>query len=358
MDASRGPEITICFMIKLTNVPNWARARARACSAALGGRGKMDKNIKWWSMYICLIVSFILQVHCMDLHGSFISSSKFSVNGSRPVNEPFSLHHNLYHLPSFSYCFPHYISRALVLGHGFANGRKETRDTHYDPKLRMKDQICSSWFAPVGSASDYPLFSKWVIYGELACNRSCPHLSNEISPLYSLWAMFIGLYITNYVIERSTGYVNSLSITLMKARTALPTSTSFAHPSRRRSDSYSLSGRNVGPSSWSHLLPVAPVPVSDVSFRSPPRCRSISCSLSGRNVGPSSWSSLLPVAPFPLATLRFGLFIPSGHANGSDSFSRALRGLRFHLRGLRFHLWEANQSEASRLQSRGQAVPR
>ncbi|OAY84796.1 hypothetical protein ACMD2_20866, partial [Ananas comosus] len=37
----------------------------------------------------------------------------------------------------------------------------------------------------------------------------------------------------------------------------------------RRSDSCSLSGRNVGPSSWSHLLPVTPIPVSDASFRSP-----------------------------------------------------------------------------------------
>lgn len=31
----------------------------------------------------------------------------------------------------------------------------------------LKDQVCSSWFAPVGSASDYPLLSKWVIYGEV-----------------------------------------------------------------------------------------------------------------------------------------------------------------------------------------------
>ncbi|OAY64491.1 hypothetical protein ACMD2_26853 [Ananas comosus] len=92
---------------------------------------------------------------------------------------------------------------------------------------------------------------------------------------------------------------------------------SFARPSRCRSDSCSLSGRNVGPSSWLGLLPVAPVPVSDASFRSPPRCCSDSYSLFGRNVGPSSWSVLFPVAPFPLATLRFGLFIPSGHENVS-----------------------------------------
>lgn len=98
----------------------------------------------------------------------------------------------------------------------------------------LKDQVCSSWFAPVGSASDYPLLSKWVIYGEvpleailsfimsvssrffchlslffllsqLACTGSCPGSSDEISPIYSLWATFIGLYIANYVVERSSG---------------------------------------------------------------------------------------------------------------------------------------------------------
>jgi hypothetical protein len=33
---------------------------------------------------------------------------------------------------------------------------------------KFKEQICSSWFAPVGSASDYPLLSKWAIYGEVS----------------------------------------------------------------------------------------------------------------------------------------------------------------------------------------------
>ncbi|KAE8729191.1 Calcineurin-like metallo-phosphoesterase superfamily protein isoform 2 [Hibiscus syriacus] len=69
----------------------------------------------------------------------------------------------------------------------------------------LKDQVCSSWFAPVGSASDYPLLSKWVIYGEIACSSSCPGPSDEISPIYSLWATFISLYIVHYVVERSTG---------------------------------------------------------------------------------------------------------------------------------------------------------
>ncbi|KAF9622475.1 hypothetical protein IFM89_031879 [Coptis chinensis] len=71
---------------------------------------------------------------------------------------------------------------------------------------KLKDQVCSSWFAPVGSASDYPFLSKWVIYGELACSGSCEGQSNEISPIYSLWATFIGLYIANYVVARSTGW--------------------------------------------------------------------------------------------------------------------------------------------------------
>ncbi|PSS19760.1 Palmitoyltransferase [Actinidia chinensis var. chinensis] len=91
----------------------------------------------------------------------------------------------------------------------FSFWKKEEQKTWLAKFLRMnefKDEICSSWFAPVGSASDYPLLSKWVIYGELACNGSCPGSSDEISPIYSLWATFIGLYIANYVVERSTGW--------------------------------------------------------------------------------------------------------------------------------------------------------
>ncbi|XBH72304.1 uncharacterized protein [Aegilops tauschii subsp. strangulata] len=59
------------------------------------------------------------------------------------------------------------------------------------PMHKLKGQICSSWFAPVGSASDYPLLWKWAIYGELASNGS--EHSNIISPVYSLWVTFIGL---------------------------------------------------------------------------------------------------------------------------------------------------------------------
>jgi hypothetical protein len=42
---------------------------------------------------------------------------------------------------------------------------------------------------------------------QLVCSGSCAGPSDEISPLYSLWATFIGLYIANFVVERSTGYV-------------------------------------------------------------------------------------------------------------------------------------------------------
>lgn len=48
--------------------------------------------------------------------------------------------------------------------------KKQDTNSWISKFIRMnefKDQICSSWFAPVGTASDYPLFSKWVIYGEV-----------------------------------------------------------------------------------------------------------------------------------------------------------------------------------------------
>lgn len=52
----------------------------------------------------------------------------------------------------------------------FSFWKKEERNTWLAKFLHvyeLKDQVCSSWFAPVGSASDYPLLSKWVIYGEV-----------------------------------------------------------------------------------------------------------------------------------------------------------------------------------------------
>ncbi|CAM6089158.1 unnamed protein product [Calypogeia fissa] len=71
---------------------------------------------------------------------------------------------------------------------------------------QAKEQVCNNWLGPVGSARDYPVFSKWVLYGEMVCNENCVESSDNISPVYSLWATFIGLYVANYVVERSTGW--------------------------------------------------------------------------------------------------------------------------------------------------------
>lgn len=70
-----------------------------------------------------------------------------------------------------------------------------------------KEQMCTEWLGPVGTAADYPVFSKWALYGERVCNDACVGGPTDIiSPVYSLWATFIGLYIANYVVERSTGW--------------------------------------------------------------------------------------------------------------------------------------------------------
>ncbi|XP_016468419.2 uncharacterized protein LOC107790962 [Nicotiana tabacum] len=99
----------------------------------------------------------------------------------------------------------------------FSLWNKRDGNTWLAKFIRMnefKDQVCKSWFAPVGSASDYPFLSKWVIYGELTCGGSCAESSDEISPIYSLWATFIGLYMANYVVERSSGWALSRPLSL------------------------------------------------------------------------------------------------------------------------------------------------
>ncbi|KAI3726692.1 hypothetical protein L1987_66492 [Smallanthus sonchifolius] len=75
-------------------------------------------------------------------------------------------------------------------------GRRPNILTILQNCTEFKDEECISWFA-IGSARDYPLLSKWVIYGES---------SDEISPIYLLWATFIGLYCANFVVERSSGW--------------------------------------------------------------------------------------------------------------------------------------------------------
>ncbi|KAL6493243.1 hypothetical protein OROGR_033002 [Orobanche gracilis] len=240
---------------------------------------KLDSNIKWWSMYACLLGFF------------YFFSSPFIGKTIKPSYSNFSrwyiawiLVAALYHLPSFqsmgvdmrmnlSLFLTIYISSILFLlvfhivfiglwyiglvarvagrrpailtilqncavisvaccvfyshcgnraimrektferrhSGWFTLWNKEERNSWLAKFVRMnefKDQVCSSWFAPVGSANDYPFLSKWVIYGELTCSAgsSCAESPAEISPIYSLWATFIGLYMANYVVERSTGW--------------------------------------------------------------------------------------------------------------------------------------------------------
>ncbi|XP_044475287.1 uncharacterized protein LOC123203157 [Mangifera indica] len=234
---------------------------------------KLDNNIKWWSMYACLLGFF------------YFFSSPFIGKTIKPSYSNFSrwyiawiLVAALYHLPSFLsmgvdlrmnlsmfltiflssilfllvfhiiflglwylglvsrvagkrpeiltilqncavisiFCcvfYSHCGNRAMLRQrplerrYWFSFWKKEERNTLLAKFLRMnelKNQVCLSWFAPVGSASDYPLLSKWVLYGKLGSDNEGS--SDEISPIYSLWATFIGLYIANYVVERSTGW--------------------------------------------------------------------------------------------------------------------------------------------------------
>ncbi|KAL3505208.1 hypothetical protein ACH5RR_035049 [Cinchona calisaya] len=247
---------------------------------------KLDTNIKWWSMYGCLLGFF------------YFFSSPFIGKTIKPSYSNFSrwyiawiLVASLYHLPSFqsmgvdlrmnlSLFLTIFVSSILFLlvfhiiflglwyvglvarvagkrpeiltifqncavlsiaccvfyshcgnktlltkksferrsSGWFTLWNKEERNTWLAKFVRMnefKNEICSSWFAPVGSASDYPLLSKWVIYGESNCsNGSCAGSPGDISPIYSLWATFIGLYIANYVVERSTGWALSHPMSL------------------------------------------------------------------------------------------------------------------------------------------------
>ncbi|KAF3948021.1 hypothetical protein CMV_025929 [Castanea mollissima] len=80
----------------------------------------------------------------------------------------------------------------------------------------LKDKVCSSWLAPVESASEYyyQLFCMLDNYGrihyfycKLPSSESPESSSDKISLVYSSWATFIGLYIANYVAERSLGPV-------------------------------------------------------------------------------------------------------------------------------------------------------
>ncbi|KAH6755702.1 Calcineurin-like metallo-phosphoesterase superfamily protein [Perilla frutescens var. hirtella] len=237
---------------------------------------KLDSNVKWWSMYACLLGFF------------YFFSSPFIGKTIKPSYSNFSrwyivwiLVAALYHLPSFQsmgvdmrmnlslfltiyvtsilfllvfHCifiglwysglvaqggqpavltilqnctvisiaccvfYSHCGNLAIIKGKAFERrhwswwtlwSKEEGKSwlAKFVGVNEFKYQVCNSWFAPVGTASDYPLLSKWVIYGELTCSGgSCAESPDEISPIYSLWATFMGLYIANYVVERSTGW--------------------------------------------------------------------------------------------------------------------------------------------------------
>lgn len=74
----------------------------------------------------------------------------------------------------YSHCGNLAVAREKTFGRRnsswFSFWNKEERSTWLTKLVGMtelKDQVCKSWFAPVGSASDYPFLSKWVIYGEV-----------------------------------------------------------------------------------------------------------------------------------------------------------------------------------------------
>ncbi|KAK6160731.1 hypothetical protein DH2020_004112 [Rehmannia glutinosa] len=209
---------------------------------------KLDSNIKWWSMYIAWIlvaalyhlpsfqsmgvdmrmnlslfltiyvssILFLLVFHIVFI-GLWYIGLVARVAGRRPAILTILQNCAVISVACcvfYSHCGNRAIMREKTLERRYSGWftlwNKEERNSWLAKFVRMnefKDQVCSSWFAPVGSANDYPFLSKWVIYGELTCsNGSCAESPAEISPIYSLWATFIGLYMANYVVERSTGW--------------------------------------------------------------------------------------------------------------------------------------------------------
>ena len=90
------------------------------------------------------------------------------------------------------------IDRRTASWVAFSLWRKQNEDNTLISKLlrmhKFKAQICSSWFAPVGSASDYPLLSKWAIYGEV----SILHLLFMLGYLFYLFTVLFFLVLSFY----------------------------------------------------------------------------------------------------------------------------------------------------------------
>lgn len=87
-----------------------------------------------------LVTSRILpvQVHCMDLSGSPVSSSQFSINGSGYENESIIVSDNLCFFYTISSCLPCHISWPLVCWACVSCGWEKARDFDHLPKLCCK----------------------------------------------------------------------------------------------------------------------------------------------------------------------------------------------------------------------------
>lgn len=68
----------------------------------------------------------------------------------------------------------------------------------------MKIHICL-FLVDVSHAYIIAHIIVYLLWMQLVCSDGHIGPSDNISPVYSLWATFLGLYIANFVVERSTG---------------------------------------------------------------------------------------------------------------------------------------------------------
>ncbi|KAJ0818778.1 putative calcineurin-like phosphoesterase domain, ApaH type, metallo-dependent phosphatase [Helianthus annuus] len=168
--------------------------------------------MKWWSISAVLLQFFYFFISPFVRKLSYSNFVRWYVT--------WILAAALYHLPSFqsvgvdtrmnsSLFSTMFVSSLFVLihlhllYHGLRYGLKDTglvsgvavrRSTisHVIQHCTLLWTFGISWSAPVGSDRDDPLPSKPAIYGES---------SDEISPIYSLWGLYIFLYITNFFVD-------------------------------------------------------------------------------------------------------------------------------------------------------------
>uniref|UniRef100_A0A0E0Q3R7 Calcineurin-like phosphoesterase domain-containing protein n=1 Tax=Oryza rufipogon TaxID=4529 RepID=A0A0E0Q3R7_ORYRU len=170
---------------------------------------KLDKNFKWWSMYIAWIflaalyhlpsfqsmgldlrmnLSLFLTIYISSLiflivfHVIFLGLWYLGLVSRMAEKKPemLTIIQNCAVISIaccvlYSHCGNKTITRDKSIDRrtaswvAFSLWKKHDDNSLISKLLRMhkfKEQICSSWFAPVGSASDYPLLSKWAIYEE------------------------------------------------------------------------------------------------------------------------------------------------------------------------------------------------